>query len=183
MQATDNQPDLPSLSRWFKIFGIVFILGGIAALIAPAVAGIAIELLLGWLFFVGGCIQVTAALTIRKHKMFWFKFLWALLFILVGLWLLLRPAEGVQALAFIVGALFLAEGIVKMVFSWQWRNEPKIGGILLSGLLSFIIAMILLTGWPQQSATLLGILVGFNLLATGLVVLLLDFKMEISVET
>ena len=76
---------------------------------------------------------------------------------MVGLWLLLRPAEGVQALAFIVGALFLAEAIVKMVFSWQWRNEPKIGWILLSGLLSFIIAMILLTGWPQQSAALLGI--------------------------
>ena len=70
-----------------------------------------------------------------------------------------------------------------MVFSWQWRNEPKIGWILLSGLLSFIIAMILLTGWPQQSAALLGILVGFNLLANGIVVLLLGFKMEISVET
>ena len=92
MQATDNQPDLPSLSRWFKIFGIVFILGGIAALIAPAVAGIAIELLIGWLFFVGGCIQVTAALTTRKHKMFWIKFLWALLFY-IG-WIMVITASG-----------------------------------------------------------------------------------------
>jgi uncharacterized membrane protein HdeD (DUF308 family) len=179
MQTTDeSQLDLSPFSKWFKIFGVVFILGGIAALVVPAVAGIAIELLLGWLFFVVGCAQLAAALSARKHKSFWFKSVWALLFVLVGLWLLLRPTEGVQALALIVGALFLVEAIVKMAFSWQRRNTPNIGLILVSGILSFIIAMILSSGWPQQSATILGILVGVNLLANGIVVLLLGFKMN-----
>ena len=178
MQTTDNQLDLSPLSKWFKIFGIVFILGGIVALIVPAVAGIAIELLLGWLFFVVGCAQLAAALSAREHKSFWFKFVWAILFAFVGLWLFLFPAEGVQALALVVGALFLVEAIVKMAFSWQRRSTPNIGLILFSGILSFIIAMILLSGWPQQSATLLGILVGVNLLANGIVVLLLGFKMN-----
>ena len=105
MQSTDNQLDLSLFSaKWLKIFGIVFILGGIAALAVPAVVGITIELLLGWLFFVGGCIQITAAWATRKHQSFWFEMLWAILFVIVGLWLLLRPVEGVQALAFIVGA-------------------------------------------------------------------------------
>lgn len=179
MQSTDNQLDLsPFSTTWLKAFGIVFIVGGIVALIVPAFAGIAIELLFGWLFFVGGCIQITAAWAVRKNQTFWFKFLWAILFTLVGLWLLLRPAEGVQALAFVVGALFLVEAIMKMTVSWQWRKVPNIGWILVSGTLSFIIGMILLTGWPQQSATLLGILVGLNLLANGIAVLLLGFKMK-----
>jgi membrane protein HdeD len=179
MQTTDeSQLDLSPLSKWFKIFGVVFILGGIAALTVPAVAGIAIELLLGWLFFGVGCIQLTAAFSARRHSSFWFKFLWAILFTLVGLWLLLRPAEGVQALAFVVGVLFLAEAVVKISFSWQRRNTPNIGWILVSGVLSFLIAMILLSGWPQQSATFLGILVGINLLINGIVVLLLGFRMN-----
>ncbi len=179
MQATDNQVDFPLFSaKWLKIFGIVFIVGGILAIALPAVAGITVELLLGWLFFIGGCVQIGTALTAHQHKSFWFKFLWALLFAIVGLWLLLRPAEGVQALAFVVGVLFLVEAIMKMAFAWQWRKEPKIGLILFSGILSFLIGMILLSGWPQQSAILLGILVGFNLLANGIVALLLGFKMR-----
>lgn len=179
MQTTDeSRLDLSPLSKWFKIFGVVFILGGIAALTVPAVAGIAIELLLGWLFFGVGCIQLTAAFSAHRHSSFWFKFLWAILFTLVGLWLLLRPAEGVQALALVVGVLFLAEAVVKISFSWQRRNTPNIGWILVSGVLSFLIAMILLSGWPQQSATFLGILVGINLLINGIVVLLLGFKMN-----
>jgi len=179
MQTTDNQVDLSLFSaKWLKYFGIVFIVGGIVAIAVPAVAGITVELLLGWLFFIGGCVQIGTALTTYQYKSFWFKFLWALLFTLVGLWLLLRPAEGVQALAFVVGVLFLVEAIMKMVFAWQWRNELKIGLILFSGILSFIIGMIFLSGGLQQSATLLGILVGFNLLANGIVALLLSFRMK-----
>ena len=145
-------------------------------MIVPAAVSIAIESLLGWLFFVGGCIQIVAALTVRANKLFWFKLPWALLFVLVGLWLILRPVEGIQALAFIVGLLFLVEAIMKFVFSWRWRSVSKIGLALLSGVLSFVIAMILLTGWPQQSAIFLGILVGVNLLVNGFVALLLGIK-------
>lgn len=158
------------------IFGLTFLFGGIVVLIVPATVSIAIESLLGWLFFVGGCIQLVAALTAHANKLFWFKLPWALLFVLVGLWLILRPVEGIQALAIIVGLLFLVEAIMKFVFSWRWRSVSKIGLALLSGVLSFVIAMILLTGWPQQSAILLGILVGVNLLVNGFVALLLGIK-------
>lgn len=176
MQPTNNQLNPPSASRWLIIFGITFLFGGIVVLIVPAAVSIAIESLLGWLFFVGGCIQIVAALTVRANKLFWFKLPWALLFVLVGLWLILRPVEGIQALAFIVGLLFLVEAIMKFVFSWRWRSVSKIGLALLSGVLSFVIAMILLTGWPQQSAILLGVLVGVNLLVNGFVALLLGIK-------
>lgn len=50
MRPTDDQLNLSLPSWWFKIFGIVFVLGGFAALLVPAIAGIAVELLLGWLF-------------------------------------------------------------------------------------------------------------------------------------
>lgn len=176
MQPTDIQLNSSPPPWWFKIFGIVFILGGFAALFVPAIAGVAIELLLGWLFFIGGCIQAGTALSTRKHESLWFKFLWAILFTIVGLWLLMRPAEGIQALAFVVGMLFILEGIMKIAYSWHWRSQPKIGWVLISGILSIAIAMILLSGWPEQSAALLGILVGINLLASGAVALLLSFR-------
>lgn len=176
MQPTDTQLNLSPPSGLFKIFGIVFILGGFAALFVPALAGIAIELFLGWLFFIVGCIQAGAALTTRKHESFWFKFWWAILFVIVGLWLLMRPAEGIQALAFVVGALFIVEGVMKLTYSWHWRSQSEVGWIMVSGILSIAIAMILLSGWPQQSAALLGILVGINLLASGTVAVLLGFR-------
>ncbi|WP_305646869.1 HdeD family acid-resistance protein [Nitrosomonas sp.] len=146
MQPTNNQLNQPSASRWLIIFGLTFLFGGIVVLILPAAVSIAIESLLGWLFFVGGCIQIVcqivAALTVRANKLFWFKLPWAILFVLVGLWLILRPVEGIQALAFIVGLLFLVEAIMKFVFSWRWRSVSKIGLALLSGVLSFLIRKI-----------------------------------------
>ncbi|MBK7364282.1 MAG: HdeD family acid-resistance protein [Nitrosomonas sp.] len=179
MRPTDDQLNLSLPSWWFKIFGIVFVLGGFAALLVPAIAGIAVELLLGWLFFIGGCIQVGVALSTRRHESFWFEFLWAILFLIVGLWLLMYPAEGIQALAFIVGMLFIIEGIMKIIYSWYWRSQSKIGWVAISGILSIAIAMILLSGWPQQSAALLGILVGINLLASGTVAVLLSFGADL----
>lgn len=176
MQPTNTQLNLSPPSGWFKIFGTVFIIGGLAALFAPVVAGIAIELLLGWLFFISGCIQAGSALTTRKHESFWFRLLWAVLFLVVGSWLLIRPAEGIQALAFVVGTLFVVEGVMKLIYSWRWRSQPKIGWLVASGILSIAVAMILLGGWPQQSAVLLGMLVGINLLASGTVALLLGFR-------
>lgn len=174
---TDNQLKIPLPSKWLKVFGIVFIIGGIAALIVPAIAGIAMELLLGWLFFAGGCIQLASVISTREDESFWFKLMWAVLFVFVGLWLLLRPIEGTQALALVIGMLFFVEAILKAVFFWQRRGASRIGWILVSGILSFIIALVVLNGWPEQSAMLLGILVGFNLLTNGAVVLLLGFSM------
>ncbi len=173
---TDNQLIIQLPSKWLKIFGSIFIIGGIAALIVPAMAGIALELLLGWLFFAGGCIQLALAMSVRENESFWFKLMWAVLFVFVGLWLLLRPVEGIQALAFIVGVLFLVEAILKFMFFWHRRGAPKIGWILVSGIFSLIIASIIFGGWPEQSAILLGILVGFNLVASGAAVLLLGLS-------
>ncbi|SER58163.1 Short repeat of unknown function [Nitrosomonas sp. Nm51] len=62
--------------------------------------------------------------------------------------------NSIQALAFIVGVLFVVEGIIKLTYSWHWRSQPKIGWIVVSGILSIAIAAILLSGWPQQSAAL-----------------------------
>ncbi len=97
--------------------------------------------------------------------------------------LLIRPAEGIQALAFVVGTLFVVEGVMKLIYSWHWRSQPKIGWLVASGILSIAIAMILLGDWPQQSAALLGILVGINLLASGTVALLLGFRASVADNT
>ena len=42
---------------------VFFIVVGIVAIAVPAVAGIAVKLLLEWLFFIGGCAQIGTALT------------------------------------------------------------------------------------------------------------------------
>jgi uncharacterized membrane protein HdeD (DUF308 family) len=175
MQIKPNQFDQPSFSKWLKLFGVVFLVIGIFALMLPVAASIAIEFILGWLFFTGGVVQLGTTFLFRKSNLFWFKLAWALLFLVVGVWLILRPAEGVEALAFVVGILFLVEAILKIAFYSQRRTTRNIGWTLVSGICSFFIGIILISGWPQQSAILLGLLIGINLIFNGIVALTLSF--------
>ena len=57
-QTTPAMPDMQSIvTKHWKLFlaeGIVLVLLGIGAIIVPPIAGLAVTLLLGWLFLVGG---------------------------------------------------------------------------------------------------------------------------------
>ncbi|MDX1569588.1 MAG: DUF308 domain-containing protein [Xanthomonadales bacterium] len=160
-----------SSARRFKFFGVIFLLAGLAALLVPPVAGLAVALILGWLFVIGGGLQALSALTAPRSEVFWVKLLWSMLYMGVGLWVVLQPTQGMQALALAVGLLFALDAAVKLYFAWQRRGRGYGGWIVIGGLLSALLAGLLFAGWPEASATLLGILVGVNLLTNGVLAL------------
>ena len=45
---------LKKFQTWFKIYGVVLILLGIAAILLPGVASIATSIMVGWLLVAGG---------------------------------------------------------------------------------------------------------------------------------
>ncbi len=73
------------------------------------------------------------------------------------------------SLTLVLAAFFLAQGVTQIFASLSHRRVLKSWGwVLLSGVVDLILAGIIMSGWPETSAWVIGILVGVNLLMVGI---------------
>jgi uncharacterized membrane protein HdeD (DUF308 family) len=72
-------------------------------------------------------------------------------------------------LTIVVGAYFLAEGAVTIMYALEHRRElsQRWGWLLTAGVMDIIIAGIIIAGLPGSAAWAIGLLVGINLMFGG----------------
>ncbi len=156
----------------WKVFlfeGIVLAILGIAAIVVPSFASLAITIFLGWIFLIGGVAGLIATFWARQMPGFWWSLLSATLALVVGLLLLVQPVQGMLTLTILVGAYFLAEGAVTIMYALQHRSEltQRWGWLLTAGVMDIIIAGIILVGLPGSAIWAIGLLVGLNMMFGG----------------
>lgn len=162
----------------FIVEGILFILLGILAIALPGVMTLGAELFVGWLFLIGGIIQGYRTLTSSEAPGYWMSLMSAILSIIIGGMFLLYPIQGVVALTILLIAFFLIEGAIKIAFGVQLKPLQGWGWLVLSGIISLVMAAILWSGWPGTAIWAIGLLVGINMIFFGssLLTLALSFK-------
>lgn len=148
--------------------GILFIVLGFIALIVPAAFSIGFELLVGWLFLIGGGIQLYRAIQSNMAPGFWWMVISSVFAMIFGVLLVFHPLQGLVALTAIIGAFFLADGIVKVLFAYSVREFTPWGWVVLSGLCSIFIGLIVFSGWPFTASWFIGTLIGVYLIINGL---------------
>lgn len=168
VKAADRPETAGSGTRWQTVWGVLLVIGGILAVLMPAVAAIANVLLLAWLLIFGGTFEIVYAIQTRHAKGFGWKLTSGILTLVLGILLLVSPLAGVAALALLIGAFFLVGGIARSILAFQLRPLSGWGWILFDGLLSIVLALLIAIGWPQSSFAIIGILVGFWLMAAGI---------------
>jgi uncharacterized membrane protein HdeD (DUF308 family) len=153
----------------FLIEGILLVILGIAAILVPALATITVTILVGWLFLISGLVGLATTLWMRLAPGFWWSIFSALIAIVAGILLLIRPLTGALSLTLVLGAFFILEGIASIMYAIDHRNRltSRWGWMLVSGIIDLIIAGIIIVGLPGTAAWALGLLVGVNLLFGG----------------
>ena len=130
----DNPPDIAKLqskmnaavkAHWkaFLFEGIVLALLGLAAMILPPLASLAVTIFLGWMFLISGVVGLFATYWARQMPGFWWSLFSAALAVLAGGILIANPAQGILTLTIVVGAYFLAEGVVTIMYALEHRRE------------------------------------------------------------
>jgi uncharacterized membrane protein HdeD (DUF308 family) len=163
---------------WLALLGVISLVGGFLALANPFAATFAAVVLAGWTFLLLGVLQVFQAFRVRG----WPGFLWALLLgvltAAVGLSLLTNPVAGALSLTVLVALLFLVLGVVKVFYGFSLR--PVSGWILavLSGVLSIVLGIMILSNFPYAVASVLGILLAIELLSNGVFLLMVAFGLR-----
>jgi uncharacterized membrane protein HdeD (DUF308 family) len=119
--------DAPAQWRLYVFEGVVMIVLGVLAIAYPVFATLAVDLYLGWLFLISGVLVLVATFAVRHVPGFWWALVTALLAIVVGLALLLRPAAGIMSLTAVLTAFFVVEGAFQTVTAWSYREAALLG--------------------------------------------------------
>jgi uncharacterized membrane protein HdeD (DUF308 family) len=81
------------------------------------------------------------------------------------------------SLTLLLTVFFIAEGVFQLVTSTAYRDV--IGGawgwMLLSGISDLVLAAIIIMGWPTTAGWALGLIVGVNLITSGVAIVMTAF--------
>jgi uncharacterized membrane protein HdeD (DUF308 family) len=166
---------MPSTAKspLLTIEAVVLLVLGVAALIAPFMAGLAITFLIGWVLIVSGAVGLVAAMGGHLHFHRGWSLASAIIALLAGLLLLLFPLIGVITAAIVIGAYLAVDGVSLIALALTRRRRGFSGWpwLLASGGLDLVLALFILSLGAAGSAILLGVVLGVDLIAAGLVLL------------
>jgi uncharacterized membrane protein HdeD (DUF308 family) len=167
--ATLVEDDLRMLRRnwgWFVALGAVSVALGIAGLVFVGLLTLASVVFVGWLFLVGGVLEVVHAIARKGWSGFWLDLVSGLLSVAVGVLILLRPGEAAAVLTILIGVVFLVGGIFRIAAGAVGRS-PYGGWVVLHGVVDVLLGGLILAGWPVSAVWVIGTLVAIDLIVNG----------------
>ena len=146
---------------------VLAILGGLA-LIAPWGAAAAVDIACGVALATAGIAQIMLTATAFDWRGFWLSLVCGAISLMAGTAMLVIPRAGIEAIVVFVGLSLLFEAAAKLAAAWTLSDAFPWGWLLFDGLLTAALGSILLRARPEEAGTLLGVLIGVNLLSSGL---------------
>jgi uncharacterized membrane protein HdeD (DUF308 family) len=153
----------------FLVEGIILVALGMAAILVPAVASVAVALFLGWLFLIGGIVGAVTTMMHRRSAGFWWSLLSSIVTIIAGLLLVGWPVGGAVSLTLVLAAYLVAEGIASMMFGYQHRGElpGRWSWLFLNGAIDVVLAALILWLLPVSALWALGLFLGIDFVLGG----------------
>ncbi len=168
--AAGLQKSVPAHWRAFMAEGVLLVVLGLAAIALPLFAGLTTAILLGWVLLVAGFVGLLATLRRRGAGGFAWSLLSACMAMVAGAVLLVYPLTGLVTLTYVLIVYFVADGVFSIAGAlshkralagrWEW--------VLVSGLVDFVLAAIIISGLPGSFLWVVGMLVGIDLVIGGI---------------
>ena len=155
-------------SGLFIAMSAVFIILGIFSIVEPEVGGLAVTLLVGWLLIFGGVAHLVAAFGGGGASRVIWQLLIGIIYLVGGFYYLTHPLLGLVTLTLLLAAVFLAEAVFEMIVYFRGRGELGSGWLLINALITLLLSAMVWLQWPSSSVWAIGIIVGVNLLMTGI---------------
>jgi uncharacterized membrane protein HdeD (DUF308 family) len=110
--------------RWLHgIFAVLFLLGGIYALLRPLDTFLALAALVGWFLLFSGTFKIVTALAVHgAMPLWWVGLIAGIVEVLIGFWAIGYPGRSIWLLIIWVGILALMRGITEIVTAFQLKR-------------------------------------------------------------
>ena len=107
----------------FLVEGIVLLALGLAAIVLPLIATVAVAVIIGWLLLMSGIVGLIATFRMRQAPGFIWSLLSAVLGIAVGVLLLWWPLTGALSLTVMLTVFFVIEGVASIFYALEHKRE------------------------------------------------------------
>ncbi len=154
--------------RLFTLQGVLLVILGMIAVALPQLAAVATSAFVGWLLFLSGLFRAVSLVRSTRAPGYWSSLLLAILTAILGFLLASYPLEGAVTLTMLLTGYFIIHGIATWIFAFSIKGETGRWILLLiSGLIDFLLAGLVIAEWPSTALWVLGLYVGVNMLLTG----------------
>ncbi len=153
--------------EWMMFLGILVILSGILAIGSPFITGLSVTIFVGAMITVTGVSQLVHAFGLKYKQGLITTISLGILSVIVGLYLITRPLQGLLGLTLIAGIFFIADGIGWIALAFSRRPEKGWGWHLFSGIISVLLGIMIFSHWPLSGVWAIGVLFGIRMLNAG----------------
>lgn len=153
---------------WIIALGIVSLIAGFVALGSVVLATLAAVVVVGAMMIVSGVTEIINAFRVKA----WSKsLLWGLLgalYVVAGVIVLNNPFVAAKLLTLILAGAMLASGAMRIYLAFQMKEGSPWVWVAFSGVMTILLGAVLLAGWPISGFYALGMLLGVDLIFSGM---------------
>ena len=148
-------------------FGVIAIILGMLAMLAPGLTGISIAMLLGGLVVVSGIVRMIWAFQSGSLGRGLWMFVIGGLTLLCGIALLANPLFASGVVTILLAAYFVFDGISEIAAGFGHMGDGG-GWLLFGGIVSILLGAMIWAQYPLSGAWAMGTLLGIKLFFVGL---------------
>ena len=147
-----------------KWVGILLLIAGFLALIAPLGAGLSLTVMIGALLLISGGAQLVLVFKAGSFGEGILLALFAILSVIAGGYMVSQP---VAARTLFLAAYFIASGVIQVFGAFGAKPEAGWGWLLFGGVVSVILGVMIWRQFPLSGVWAVGTLIGVHLLISG----------------
>lgn len=151
---------------WFLALGIILAIVGIVACFNLAISSIAVTMCVGFMMIFGGIAQIVQAFSVRGWGYFFLWLLAGILYLLAGFVCFSDPFAATIILTFVLAFFLILAGAIRIIIGFNARHVSGAGWIIFAGIISALLGVMVLIGWPA-TFYVLGIFLSVDLILQG----------------
>jgi uncharacterized membrane protein HdeD (DUF308 family) len=166
-------PKTPPARNILMVTGIVLVVLGLLVLVSPVAAGSIVIKVVALVLAITGILQLLSALRSAGRTQRVVSMVLGAIVAGVGVLVWFNTELGSGLLTTLLMIFFVVNGLWKLSSALRFRPAAGWAWLLLSGLLSLLFVYLLWRQLPLAGAWAIGVLVGLDLLLTGVALILL----------
>ncbi len=155
-------------ASWLIRTGVVNVLFGIVCMLAATLTGVMVIVLIGAMVLASSVLQIIAGVQLKKGTKGrgWSVFGGAL-GVIVGFYMVGKPLHGAAILTYVLAIFLMLDGVLRAAGALELRPHDGWRVMLAAAVISILLGLLLLAGWPLSGAWAIGIFFGIHVALLG----------------
>lgn len=152
---------------WIVGFGVFSLIAGIIALASTVMATASAVLIVGFMMLFAGAAEIVAAFNAKDwtHRLLWL--LLGALYVFAGFVCIQNPFVAATILTLMLGIALIIGGLLRIFLATRMKQGTPWGWVVFSGIITFLLGLMIVARWPDSSFFVLGIFLGVDLIFMG----------------